>query len=149
MNNINFEMLFNNWKRIFVFITIIFFSLIFSKEVFTQNISLSELTPHKYAPENLKIAISSDNCGIKRSAIYLIGKYKIAEGENLLEEMFNSEKDPCNKILAALVLMELNKTKGIIALKKLTKTELNEETKKMALFTYYEHLINDADLKKD
>lgn len=44
---------------------------------------------------------------------------------------------------------ELNKTKGIIALKKLGKTDLNNETKKTALFTFYQHLINVTRLTKD
>ncbi len=149
MNNINFEMLYNKLKNILIFFTIIFSSLILSKELLAQNVSISELTHHRYALENLKLALSSDNCGIKRSAIYLIGKLKIAEGENLIEEMIYNEKDPCNKILAALVLMELNRAKGINELKKLVKSGLNEEAKKLALFTYYQHLINDEGLKKD
>jgi hypothetical protein len=62
--------------------------------------------------------------------------------------MLNNEQDPCNKILASLVLMELNRAKGIIALKEVSKTELTEETKKEALFTFYEHLINDMGLNK-
>jgi len=149
MNNINFEMQCTKLKRIFVFFTIIFISLVLSREVNAQNISIYELTHHRYALENLKVALSSDNCGIKRSALYIIGKLKIAEGENLIEEMIYDEKDPCNKVLAALVLMELNREKGINELKKLVKSGLTEETKRTAFITYYQQLINDEDLKKD
>ena len=149
MNYINFEMLYNKLKRISVFCTIIFISFMLSEEVFAQNISISELTHHRYALENLKVALSSDNCGIKRSAIYLIGKLKIAEGENLIEEMIHKEKDSCNKILGALTLVELNREKGISELKKIVKSGLNDEAKKMALFTYYQHLINDDVIKSD
>ncbi len=149
MKNINFEMLYNKMKRIFVFFAIIFFSLILSKEAFAQNVSISELTHHRFALENLKTALSSNNCGTKRSAIYLIGKLKIAEGESLIEEMIYKEKDPCNKLLGALVLTELNRAKGINELKKLVKNGLNEETKKAALLTYYQQLVNDDDLNKD
>ena len=149
MNNINFQMMYNKLKRILPFFTIILFSLVLSKEVSAQNISIYELTHHRYALENLKAALASDNCGIKQSAIYLIGKLKIAEGENLIEEMIHREKDSCNKILGALVLMELNRAKGINEFKKIVKSGLTEETKKTAFFTYYQHLINDEGSQKD
>ncbi len=145
MYHLNFEMLNNKCKITFVFFTILFCSLIYSKEVFAQNISLSELTPHKYALENLKAALSSDNCGIKRSTIYLIGKYKIAEGESMIEKIFRTEEDSCTRILAALVLFKLNRVKGLSALKQLSKTDLNEETRRLALQTFYQHLINDTE----
>jgi hypothetical protein len=148
MKNINFESI-NKLNRSFIYLIIIFVSLILSKEVAAQNVSIYELTRHRYALENLKTALSSDNCGIKRSAVYLIGKLKIAEGESLIEEMIDKEEDPCNKLLCALVLTELNRAKGINELKKLVKNGLNEETKKAALFTYYQHLINDDARKKD
>jgi len=48
-----------------------------------------------------------------------------------------------------LVLMELNREKGINELKKLVKSGLTEETKRTAFITYYQQLINDEDLKKD
>lgn len=148
MKSINYKKTGNKPVRNFTFILILLCSISFSNRAFSQNTSLSELTVNKYALQNLKVALSSDNYGIKRCAIYLIGKYKIAEGENIIEEMLVNEKDPCNKILAALVLMELNETKGITALKKMAKTDLNEEAKKMALFTFYQHLINDTGIKK-
>lgn len=149
MFNLDFEMPYDNCRRILVVSAILLCSLFFPQDAFSQNVSLTELTPNKYALKNLETALSSDNCGIKRCAIYLIGKYKIVEGEYLIEEMLYTEKDPCNKILAALVLMELNRAKGISELKKIVKSGLTEETKKTALFTYYQHLINYNVLKKD
>ena len=149
MNNINFEMMYSKLKRILSFFAVILFSLVLSKEILAQNISIYELTPHRYALANLKAALASDNCGIKQSAIYLIGKLKIAEGENLIEEMIRKEKDPCNKIIGALVLMELNRAKGINEFKSIVKSGLTEETKKTAFFTYFQHLINDEGIKKD
>jgi hypothetical protein len=128
---------------------VLFSLFMFSDRVYAQNIPLSELTSNKYAFQNLQAALSSDNCGIKRCAVYLIGKLKIAEGEDLIEEMIHNEKDPCNKMLAALVLLELNKAKGISELKKLGESGLNEDAKKLALFTYYQHIINDEVRKKD
>ena len=104
---------------------------------------MSELTPHKYALQNLELALKCNNCGIRRSAIYLIGKYKIAEGEDMIEGMLRTEEDPCTKILASLVLMELNQVKGFSALKRLSSDELNEKIRRITLQTFYQHLIND------
>lgn len=147
MNNINSAAYNKTWM--FIIFIIIFVSLLLSKEASAQNVSVYELTPNKYALENLKAALSSGNCGIKRSAVYLIGKLRIAEGESLIEEMIYNEKDSCTRLLGAMVLTELNRAKGINELKKLVEAGLNEETKKKALLTYYQHLINDDVLKKD
>ncbi len=149
MSNINIEALHNEWKRKFSFLTIFFFCLLLSNEAISQNMSLSELTPNKYAYQNLELALKCNNCGIKRSAIYLIGKYKIAEGEYMIEGMLRTEEDPCTKILAALVLMELNQAKGFSALKRLSKNDLNEETRRSALQTFYQHIINDVEINKE
>lgn len=149
MSPTNIKTLYNELRRRFSFLSILFCSLLSINEAVSQNMFLSELTPNKYAYQNLKLALKCDNCGIKRSAIYLIGKYKIAEGEYLIEKMLQTEKDPCTKILAALVLMELNKLKGFSALKRLSNDELNEETRRIALQTFYRHIINDIDRLKE
>lgn len=149
MSTINIRTLYYKLRRRFSFLTILICSLLSINEAVSQNMSLSELTPNKYAYKNLELALKCDNCGIKQSAIYLIGKYKIAEGEYIIEDMLRTEKDPCTKILASLVLMELNEVKGFSALKKLSNDELNQETRKIALQTFYLHLINDTDRIKD
>ena len=58
MNNINFEMMYSKLKRILSFFAVILFSLVLSKEILAQNISIYELTHHRYALENLKVALS-------------------------------------------------------------------------------------------
>jgi hypothetical protein len=136
-------------KKKFVLLIILFCSVLFFNEAIAQNVPVSELTRNKYALQNLKSALSSENCGIKRSAIYLIGKHKIAEGEIILEKMLRTEKDPCSRILITLVLLELNEPKGLVALKELAKSDLKDETKKLATFTFNEYLINDLEFGEE
>ena len=149
MPNLNNESLGQNEKKKFVLLILLFCSVLIINEAIAQNVPVSELTGNKYALQNLKQALSSDNCSVKRNAIYLIGKYKIAEGEYILEKMLGIEKDPCSRILITLVLLELNEPKGVIALKELAKVNLNKDAKRLAAYTFNEYLINDLDLKEE
>jgi hypothetical protein len=143
MSNLNNESIGQKEKKKFVLLIILFCSVLIVNETLAQNFPLSELTKNKYALQNLKLVLLSENCSVKRNAIYLIGKYKIAEEEYILEKMLWTEKDPCSRILINLVLLELNEPKGLLALKELAKTELNAESKRLATFTFNEYLIND------
>ena len=145
MSYLKNEVLSEKEKKKFILLIILFCASLVLNEAFAQTVPVSKLSQNKYALQNLKQALSSENCGIKRSAIYLIGKYKIAEGEIMLEKMLNKEKDPCSKILITLVLLELNEPKGLLALKELAKTELNAESRRLATFTFNEYLINDLE----
>ncbi|MCW8810517.1 MAG: hypothetical protein OQJ93_06110 [Ignavibacteriaceae bacterium] len=149
MSNLSNESMGQKEKKKFVLLIILFCSVLFFNEAIAQNVPVSELTRNKYALQNLKSALSSENCGIKRSAIYLIGKHKIAEGEIILEKMLRTEKDPCSRILITLVLLELNEPKGLVALKELAKSDLKDETKKLATFTFNEYLINDLEFGEE
>jgi hypothetical protein len=143
MSNLSNESIGQKEKKKFVLVLILFCSVLIFNEAIAQNIAVSDLTGNKYALQNLKLALSSENCSIKRNAIYLVGKYKIAEGEIILEEMLRTEKDPCSRILITLVLLELNEPKGLIALKELAKIKLNKDAKRLATYTFNEYLIND------
>jgi hypothetical protein len=145
MSNLNNENLGQKEKKKFILLIVLFCSVLIINEAIAQNVPVSELTGNKYAFQNLKLALSSDNCSVKRNAIYLIGKYKIAEGEYILEKMLRIEKDPCSRILITLVLLELNEPKGLLALKELAKTELNAESRRLATFTFNEYLKNDME----
>jgi len=149
MSNLSNESISQKEKRKFVLLIILFCSVLITNEAVAQNVSLFELTKNKYAVQNLKSALSSENCSLKRSAIYLIGKYKIAEGEIILEKMLRTEKDPCSRILITLVLLELNEPKGLIALKELAKANLNKDAKRLAAYTFNEYLINDLELREE
>jgi hypothetical protein len=149
MSNLNNESIGQKEKKKFVLLIILFCSVLIFNEAIAQNVPVSKLTSNKYAFQNLKLALSSDNCSVKRNAIYLIGKYKIAEGEYILEKMLRTEKDPCSRILITLVLLELNEPKGLIALKELAKANLNKDAKRLAAYTFNEYLINDLELREE
>jgi len=148
MSNLNNESIGQKEKKKFVLLIILFCSVLIVNETIAQNVPLSELTKNKYALQNLKLVLLSDNCSVKRKAIYLIGKYKIAEGEYILEKMLRTEKDPCSRILITLVLLELNEPKGLIALKELAKVNLNKEAIRLAAYTFNEYLINDLEFRE-
>ena len=149
MSNLNNENLDQKEKKKFILLVVLFCSVLIINEAIAQNVPVSELTGNKYAFQNLKLALSSDNCSVKRNAIYLIGKYKIAEGEYILEKMLRTEKDPCSRILITLVLLELNEPKGLIALKELAKINLSKDDKRLAAYTFNEYLTNDMELKEE
>lgn len=149
MSNLNNKSIGQKEKKKFVLLIMLFCSVLIFNEAIAQNVPVSELTRNKYALQNLKSALLSKNCGIKRNAIYLVGKYKISEGEIILEEMLRTEKDPCSRILITLVFLELNEAKGLIALKKLAKVNLNKDAKRLAAYTFNEYLNNDLELREE
>jgi len=71
MSNLSNESISQKEKRKFVLLIILFCSVLITNEAVAQNVSLFELTKNKYAVQNLKSALSSENCSLKRSAIYL------------------------------------------------------------------------------
>ena len=60
-----------------------------SGELIAQPHSIKEITNKRYALENLLDGIKSENDGVKRSSIYFVGKYKIADAEDLLIGQLN------------------------------------------------------------
>ena len=89
------------------------------------------------------MSLNSENCGVKRHAIYLAGKYRIAEAEEILLEQLKNEKLSCNRILIALVLYELGSEKALIAVSDLVKNEDNVKARRKATHIYYQYLKND------
>ena len=123
--------------------------MLFSSAVYAQTTtismnSISELTSNKHALKNLLASIKSENSGVKRSAIYLTGKYRIAEAENTLLEQLKIEKDPSTRILIALVLYEMGSESGLAEVKKLSEKDDNRRVRSMATQLYREYLINDT-----
>jgi len=109
---------------------------------FAQNVSIKELTPNKYALENLLNGIESDNEGVKRSAIYFAGKYKIAEAEDALIAQLKKEQNPSTRILIALVLFEMGSDEGLMYVKKLSMEDADAKVRRMSTHIFYEYLQN-------
>lgn len=109
-----------------------------------QKTSINKITQNKYALQNLIAGIHSENDGVKRSAVYLAGKYKIAEVEMELIDQLREEKDARTRILIALVLYEMGSTEGLLEVQKLAHSDIDSRVKRMATHIYNEYLINDT-----
>ena len=139
-------MLFTKKEKLkFILLVFLFLSAIVCNETLAQNVSIKELTSHKYALDNLIAAIKSENCGLKRSAIYLIGKYRIAEGETLLLDQLKNEKESCTRILIALVLYEMGSEDALIAINNnnFVHNDHSAKNRRKATHIYYQYLKND------
>lgn len=85
---------------------------------------------------NLKTAIKSENEGLKQSAIYFAGKYKIHQVEDELIELLEEEKSQRNKKLIALVLHKIRSNRSIDVIKDLAFTDPDTNVKKYCYQLY-------------
>jgi hypothetical protein len=127
-------------NALLVFVMVVFFIIADSS---AQTNSINEITKNKYALDNLISGIKSENCGIKRSAIYFAGKYRIAEVKEVLMEQLNSEDEACVRILIALVLYELGEPAGLLAVKNFTESTEDLKSRRMATQIYYNFMKHD------
>lgn len=92
----------------------------------------------KNAIESLTNGIRSDNLGLKRSSIYLAGKYKLRELVNTLIDELEKTDNEQIKILTALTLGEIGDKVGIEAIKKMIFIESNRKAKSLFIAVYEE-----------
>jgi HEAT repeat protein len=126
------------------FLTAVLLAAILTGSVYAQKNSIKDVTPNNYALQNLVAGIHSDNTGVKRSAIYFAGKYRIAETEEALITQLKEENDPSTRILIALVLYEMGSEEGLFEVKDLSQNDENVKVRRMATQIYSEYLVNDA-----
>jgi HEAT repeat protein len=105
-------------KRTLVALTIVLLAAI-STNLFAQGNKIVVKKVNDTALKNLTAAITSENEGLRRSGVYLAGKYKIAEVVDELTEILSEEKDPNNRVLIVLALNEIGTDKALKAIKKL------------------------------
>ncbi len=111
-------------------------------QAIAQPNSIKDITNYKYALINLLDGIKSENDGVKRSSIYFVGYYRIAEAEEALIEQLKKEQNPSNRILIALVLYELRSEDGLLAVKNLVVNDNNQKVRRMSTHIYNEYLTN-------
>lgn len=99
---------------------------------------------HKNGIPNLKQAVQSENTGLKKSAIYMAGKYKIAEMVEPLVNQLAKEDDDNVKVLIALSLYEIGDEKGIDAIQDLAYRE--GRVKRMTEALVYEYYKDEDNL---
>lgn len=89
--------------------------------------------------KNLITGIKSENPGLRRSAVYLAGKYKITEAADVLLTALEKETDPSTKILIALALYNISEPAAMKAVHELSLHEENARVKRMFVQIYSEY----------
>jgi len=125
-------------------LTVILLAVAIMSTGFAQKNSIKDVTNNEYALKNLIVGIKSDNTGVKRSAIYFAGKYRIAEVEDVLINQLNEEEDASTRILIALVLFEMGSEEGLLEVQELSQNDENAKVRRMATQIFNEYLINDS-----
>jgi len=96
----------------------------------------------KNETQNLLMAIGSDNIGLKKSAMYFAGYYKVVEAAEALKNEMHNSADPSIQILAALSLFEIGDDTVLNDLQSLVNNSQNNiKVRKMAK-AIYEHWIS-------
>lgn len=124
--------------------TVILLSAVLLISGYAQKNSIKDVTDNEYALKNLVAGIKSDNTGVKRSAIYFPGKYRITEAEEALIIQLKEENDPSTRILIALVLYEIGSEEGLLEVQELSLNDEDAKVRRMAAQIYNEYLVNDA-----
>lgn len=119
-------------RRTFLALTIVLLAVI-STNLVAQGDKIVARNLNKTALQNLTAAITSENEGLRRSGIYLAGKYKIAEVVDELTEIFSEEKDPNNRVLIVLALHEIGSDEALKAIKKLAVNDEDLYVRRMSL----------------
>jgi hypothetical protein len=121
------------------------FALLFTTVLNAQKtITKSELK-QKRMIGNLVNGINSDNEGLKRSAIYYAGKYKVDEAVDALVEQLENETSTENKYLISLSLYLIGDDKGIEAVKRVAAFDNDPRAKRLAAAVYYEYLTDESE----
>ena len=125
-------------------LTVVLLAVAILSTGFAQKNSIKDITENEYALKNLVAGIQSDNTGVKRSAIYFAGKYRIAEVEDVLINQLNEEDDASTRILIALVLFEMGREEGLVEVQELSLNDEDAKVKRMATQIFNEYLVNDS-----
>lgn len=96
----------------------------------------------KNAIENLVSNINSENDGVRKSAIYYAGYYKVAETMNALKGQFKKESDPSVRILIALSLYKLGNPDGMEFINTYAKKDNDTKVRRMCSAIYGDYLMS-------
>lgn len=106
-------------------------ALVLTSAAMAQKPILPASAKSKKAIENLRANIASENNGVKRSAIYLAGKYAMTDVLPDLFSQMEKEHDPSNKILIALSVYNIGQPESISKLKELSANESSSRVREM------------------
>ncbi len=115
--------------------------MLLSIPVAAQN-NKSKTIDSEYAIENICTGIKSENTGVKKSMIYLAGKYKMTHAVDALTEQLEDEKFPEIKILIALSFYQIGDKDGMEAVKNLAFSASDNRVKNMCSAIYNQYMID-------
>lgn len=139
-----------NFKRIAAIFLLTIISLFLSSKLLAQKPSNVIFVLNENAIANLKTGITSENPGLRKSAIYLVGKHSIEEVSETLIEQLELEKKPSIRILITRVLYIIGNDEYMSNIYRLASRDKNLKVRKMATAIYeamrLEKSINIADI---
>ncbi|MBS4034075.1 MAG: HEAT repeat domain-containing protein [Ignavibacterium sp.] len=112
--------------------------LLFTVTLNAQN-NLKDLTQNAYAKENLLKALDSKNEGVRKSAIYMVGSYKLAEFANVLVDRLEKENNESIRLLIAYALFETMDAEGLDAVKVLVNKDKSQKVRNISSLIYQEY----------
>lgn len=131
-----------NQAEKFYFLVVVILFLILTVNTFGQTQKVLEVTKHKYAYQNLVIAIHSDNPGVRESAVYFVGEYRFIDLEDELIKQLRVEDNSDIKILIGLALFRLKSEKGLDELQKLMVNDHDKRVRRMSRAIYNEYYVS-------
>jgi HEAT repeat protein len=96
-----------------------------------QNIDKSKIVNDKKCVKNLAAGISSENAGLKNSAIYYAAKYKVTGTTKALIQQLKKEESPKTRALIVYSLLMIGDDDGISAACEYATSELDEYVRKI------------------
>ncbi|OGU34018.1 MAG: hypothetical protein A2068_09235 [Ignavibacteria bacterium GWB2_35_6b] len=135
-------------------VTVILFALLTAAFVFASDVNAQGLKSQrgrvvieKYelpvnAVKSLIMGIKSDNDGLRKSAIFYAGQYKLEAAVDCLIEELQKEEDSSTKILIALSLYKIGNPIAIDYIKEVAANDENENVKNMFSTIYNEFIFD-------
>ncbi len=104
---------------------------------FAQEDRIIGATPlTKESTDNYLTDLKSDNLGVRVSAAYFVGEYKIESAIIPLMKMLNSEKTEEARIIAALSLIKIGTGKAVYAVKQAATMDNSERVRNLCIKFY-------------
>ncbi|MEE9431332.1 MAG: hypothetical protein V3V16_09850 [Melioribacteraceae bacterium] len=129
-------MLYKSNSKLLTTIFLIVVVSLLGSSIFAQKPKNVILELSENAIANLNTAIKSKNPGLRKSAIYLVGKHSIDEVSETLLIQLEIEKNPSIRILIARVLYKIDNEKYINNIYMLAEKDENKKVRKMATAIY-------------
>ena len=111
----------------------------------TANDMRKQLGDAKYdqAVKNLLVGVGDDNCGLRRSAIFILGQFEAKEAVIPLMKVLHSCPDEKSRMAAAWALCQIGDGRGVYAVKQAVRFDESAKVQ-MHCAWYYNTYVNDG-----